>query len=51
MGEKKKRFILGLTVASFMVLAGRAILAGIIQAIASLFVKRHWDRWKNEEKK
>lgn len=50
MGEKKKRFILGLTAASFLVLAGRAILAGLIQATASLFVKRQWDKWKDDDK-
>ena len=49
MGEKKKRFILGLTAASFIILAGRAILARIIQATASFFVKRHWDKWKKED--
>jgi hypothetical protein len=50
MGEKKKKFILGLTAISFLVLAGRAVLAGIIQATASFFVKRQWDKWKDEDK-
>lgn len=49
MDNKKKNFILGLTAASFLVLAGRAVLAGVIQAAAALMVKDRWDKWKEKK--
>lgn len=47
--EKKKNFILGLTAASFLVLAGRAILAGVIQGVASLVAKSQWEKWRGKK--
>lgn len=48
--KDKKNFILGLTAASFLVLAGRAVLAGVIQATAALVAKDRWEKWKEKRK-